>query len=290
MKLNEINIRDPFILPFNGKYYLYGTRVGIPVEGKAWGEQTGFDVYVSCDLQTWSGPTSVFERTDDFWATRDFWAPEVHIYNGKFYMFATFKAENLCRGTHILVSDFPEGPFVPVSENTATPKDWECLDGTLYIDKNGRPHIVFCHEWLQTGDGEICEAELSEDFSRIVSSPRLLWRASDFKRVKSVRENEKAFVTDGPFLYRSTNGGLYCLWSSFTESGYAELVSKSDNNDIDGNWRVIQTPVSEKDGGHGMVFGAFDKKEYFVMHKPNEPVTTERPVIMEFGEDLKIKE
>jgi len=26
MKSNEINIRDPYILPYDGKYYLYGTR------------------------------------------------------------------------------------------------------------------------------------------------------------------------------------------------------------------------------------------------------------------------
>ena len=26
MKTNEINIRDPFVLTHNGKYYMYGTR------------------------------------------------------------------------------------------------------------------------------------------------------------------------------------------------------------------------------------------------------------------------
>ena len=43
MRREEINIRDPFILPFEGKYYMYGTRVGNPaLEGGAWGEQKGF--------------------------------------------------------------------------------------------------------------------------------------------------------------------------------------------------------------------------------------------------------
>ena len=282
MKLSEINIRDPFILSHNNKYYLYGSRVGVPTDELYWGKQTGFDVYESIDLENRSEPKSVFEKHDGFWGTRDFWAPEVHLYNGKFYMFATFKAEDKCRGTHILVSDSPEGPFVPVSENPATPMDWECLDGTLYIDKKGKPHIVFCHEWLQIGDGEICEAELSADLTKVVSAPRTLWKASEFKGVKSVRKNETAFVTDGPFLYRNADGDLYCLWSSFAENGYVELAAKSDNGDIDGNWTVLQTPVSEKDGGHGMVFRTFGGKEYFTMHKPNEPVTAERPVITEF--------
>lgn len=284
MKLNEINIRDPYVLPYGGKYYLYGTRVGIPCEGKAWGEQTGFDVYISEDLREWSEPKSVFERTENFWGTRDFWAPEVHVYNGKFYMFATFKTEDKCRGTHILAADYPDGKFVPVSDNPATPPEWECLDGTLYIDKKGRPHIVFCHEWLQIGDGEICEAELSDDLTALVSEPRTLWKASQFKGIRSVRENEIAFVTDGPFIKRADDGTLYCLWSSFAESGYAELVAKSDNGDIDGNWSVLQIPLSESDGGHGMIFRDFDGKDRFVMHKPNEPVMEERPVIMDIDD------
>ena len=50
MKLNEINIRDPFILPYEGKYYMYGTRVKITeAYPTRWGEQHGFDVYISED-------------------------------------------------------------------------------------------------------------------------------------------------------------------------------------------------------------------------------------------------
>ncbi len=62
MKLSEINIRDPFILVFKNKYFMYGSRVGV---------QTGFDVYESIDLENWSEPKSVFEITDKFWGTRD---------------------------------------------------------------------------------------------------------------------------------------------------------------------------------------------------------------------------
>ena len=81
MKLSDINIRDPFIVPYEGKYYMYGTR------GKGcWESQKtpgmGFDVYISEDLETWSDPIPVFEASDNFWGTHNFWAPEVHFYNG----------------------------------------------------------------------------------------------------------------------------------------------------------------------------------------------------------------
>ena len=275
VKLSEINIRDPFILPFDNKYYMYGSRVGV---------QTGFDVYESTDLEEWSKAKSVFEMTDDFWATRDAWAPEVHFYKGKFYMFASFKSPNTCRGTQILVSNTPDGKFVPLTKKPITPSDWECLDGTFYIDKNGKPHIIFCHEWVQIENGTVCEMQLSPDLTCAVSKPRILWGAKDYEDVCIVGKDIKGYVTDGPFLYRNHNDKLLAIWSSFNKNGYAALVSQSDNGDINGNWSVCKTPLSAVDGGHGMIFKAFDGKDYFIMHKPNT-ATLERPVITELKEN-----
>ena len=38
MKLQQINIRDPFVLPYENKYYMYGSRVGVSDEKRYWGE------------------------------------------------------------------------------------------------------------------------------------------------------------------------------------------------------------------------------------------------------------
>lgn len=279
MKLNEINIRDPFILPYEGKYYMYGTRVKITeAYPTRWGEQHGFDVYISDDLVDWSAPKSVFEKNEDFWGEEEFWAPEVYHYNGRFYMFATFKAAGRCMATHILVCDTPDGIFTPVAEDPVTPPDWVCLDGTLYVDKKGQPHMIFCHEWKQIGNGTVCEVALSADLSRPVSEPRLLWSANDYKAVRTVRQGQEAYVTDGPFAYRCADGTLLCIWSSFNNNGYAQLVSISDNGDIDGNWTVCQEPLSPEIGGHGMLFRDFEGNLLFLMHSPNTK-TLERPTI-----------
>lgn len=284
MKLSEINIRDPFILPYDGNYYMYGSRVGQPTESRAWGDQTGFDVYVSRDLENWSGPKSVFEKNADFWGEFHFWAPEVHLYKGKFYMLASFKAVGKCRGTHILVSDTPDGTFAPLSKEPATPADWECLDGTLYVDKSGKPHIIFCHEWLQIDNGTVCEMELSDDLSQAVSEPRVLWSGADHPDVYEACKESGHYVTDGPYLYRSEGGVLLSIWSSFTAKGYAELISISDNGDIDGNWQVLREPLWAEDGGHGMIFKTFEGELNFVMHSPNE-ATCERPKITRIREE-----
>lgn len=280
MDIKDICIRDPYILPYKGVYYMYGKT-----------NPTNFCVYKSNDLKEWSEPKTVFEKTAEFWADRDFWAPEVHEYKGRFYMFASFKSENHHRATQILVSDKPDGQFKPLTDTPITPKDWECLDGTLYIDKQGKPHIVFCHEWTQIGDGTICSMELSDDLKTAVGEPKLLWKASDYSGTVDMNE-EISKITDGPFLYRMKDGELICIWSTFTENGYSELVSRSDNGDIDGKWIADDIPLSARNGGHGMIFKTFDGTAMFVMHCPNDS-PLERAVIHrieENGEEIKLSE
>jgi len=48
MNLEKINIRDPFILINEGKYYMYGTRAET-----CWTSATGFDCYISENLESW---------------------------------------------------------------------------------------------------------------------------------------------------------------------------------------------------------------------------------------------
>lgn len=274
MKFCDINIRDPFVLVDNGKYYLYGTR-----GETAWTRAYGLDVYVSDDLENWSEPIECFTVPENFWANKEVWAPEVHKYNGKFYMFVTFNAENKCRGTQILRSDKPEGPFLPFTDDAVTPRDWMCLDGTLYVDKNGKPYIVFCHEWVQVTDGEIHAMPLTDDLSAPAGEPILLFKASEPEWADKTRDK---FITDGPYMYRTKNGKLMMIWSTFTESGYTQAIAYSDNGEIDGNWLHAE-PLFKENGGHGMIFDDLDGVKHLILHSPNEN-PLERPVLFDLEE------
>ncbi len=283
MTLEEINIRDPFVLPYDGTYYMYGTRAKT-----CWGLADGFDCYTSTDLKTWDGPFEVFHKPADFWADKNYWAPEVHIYKGGFYMFATFNSEALDKkGTMILSSDSPLGPFKIHSEGKITPDEWNCLDGTFYLSPKGQPYMVFSHEWMDVGDGQICAVLLSDDLRRPVSEPRTLFTASMAKPwVKSITHrlwNGPVYVTDGPFMHRKKDGELIMLWATMAEGGYAEGIARSDNGDIDGTWSVDEKPLFNKDGGHGMVFETFEGEQYLVLHQPNE-TPLEHPVFIAFDE------
>ena len=282
MKLNEINIRDPFILPYESRYYMFGTRAAT-----CWGLADGFDGYVSSDLSEWEGPFEIFHRPPGFWADNNYWAPEVHLYRGSFYLFATFNSEALDKkGTMILRADNPLGPYALHSDGKITPEDWNCLDGTFYLSPGGIPYMVFSHEWTDIGDGTICSVRLSDDLTCPVDEPRVLFHASSgtpwVRSIANKQSDSPAYVTDGPFMYRRENGELIMLWASMTnlgKGGYAEAIARSDNGDITGNWTVDDTPLFDDDGGHGMLFKTFEGKLLLVLHQPNE-TPLEHPVLI----------
>ena len=272
MRLSDINLRDPFVLVHEGRYYLYGTR-----GPTCWGPATGFDVYVSADLEEWAGPVPCFENDGTFWADRNYWAPEIHPWRGAFYMFATFKSETRHRGTAILRADSPMGPFVSWSDGPVTPPDWECLDGTFFADADGRPYMVFCHEWIQIGDGAICAMPLTEDLRAPAGEPVVMFHASEAPWCRSKRHSSGmvGYVTDGPFFWRLADDTLLCLWASYSEGGYTQAQARSLSGGIEGPWEQVQ-PLFMKDGGHGMIFRSREGQLFLVLHSPNEHLL-ERP-------------
>lgn len=261
---SDINIRDPFVLCENGIYYMYGTRA------KNFGVKTGgFDVYTSVDLVNWSQPKECFDSEKYNMNYKVNWAPEVHKYKNSYYMFATFTRKSCgLRGTFVLKSDRPEGPFVPHSNGAVTPEEWECLDGTLYINKEDKPYIVFCHEHTQIIDGTICYAPLSDDLREAVGEAVTLFKASEpYWADESKSENEHR-ITDGPFMYRTESDGLLMLWSTHIKELYAECIVRFEGGEIGESFEHLP-PLVDNDGGHGMLFRDLEGKLMLTYHTPN---------------------
>lgn len=265
LKREDIRIRDPFIYTDteNQCYYMYGTTA---LEPHSLAAGNTFTVYRSNDLEHFEDGKIIFDGGKiGFWADRDFWAPEVHLYRGKFYLLGSCKAENKCRGTQIFVCDTPDGEFVPLSDEPITPRDWECLDGTLWIE-NDVPYIVFSHEWLQVKDGEIWAMPLTSDLKQAAGKPFLLFRASDNPQVSELVDHPGNYVTDGPFLYRE-DGRLKMIWSSFYQGRYLVLEAESDS--LMGEWKHGGSKF-EFDGGHAMLFQHLNGSRMISLHRPNQ--------------------
>lgn len=268
---NVQGLRDPFMLVENGVYYLYGSGV----YGGDW-DNTVWDCYINDSgslLGEWKRVDNlVYEKPKD--ALNKFWAPEVHKYKENFYMISTYFSESKQhKGCTVLKSSSPTGPFVEISNGHITPSGIDCIDATLYVDKNNQPWLIFVHEWACTDDGigRMAAAKLSDDLSQLISEPIELFRAN------SPSWTNKC-VTDGCFMYTTKENELLMLWSNFTDDDkYCVGIAKSDNGTVEGNWIHQDTLLfSEKkgngyDGGHGMIFTDTDGQKYLSLHSPNTP-------------------
>lgn len=264
-KTEDIFIRDPCILVYGNKYFMYGTGAAT---------KAGYGCYVSEDLENWAGPVNVFEAdsAENFDGIGDYWAPECYYYEGNFYIFATYKSGTTQhRGVSIMKSESPLGPFTEITDGHITPHEWDAIDGTLYIDKNGEPWMIFVHEWtsMPDGVGDMSYAKLSEDLTRFTTEPVRMFKADDPFWTNS-------HVTDGPCPYRTKDGSLIMLWSNnIPTAGYSVGIARSSNGEIDGEWSHDLFPLYTKgkyhalDGGHGMIFETPDGRLMLSIHSPN---------------------
>lgn len=279
MVLKDIYMRDPFIFVEDGVAYLIGTTDKNAWEGKA----KGFLGYKSEDLVNFTGPYVLFVNDGSFWSDENYWAPEMYKIDGKYHIFASFFKQGKLRRSQVLTCDSPLGLYKPTSK-PFTPEGWQCLDATFY-EENGKRYSFFCHEWVQIHDGEICVGELNHDLTEL-SNIKVLFKASDAKWPVCFYcggSDIKNYVTDGPFIYKTSKGRLIMLWSSNSSKGYAIGMAYSDDG-VYGDWKQVDEPLFANEGGHGMIF-EFKGKKYLIIHTDNSSSTHERPLIKEIIEE-----
>lgn len=270
---NSIRLSDPFILADEETSIYYMTGTG----GLLW---------KSKDLEKWTGPFEVTDPDPDSWMGKNpmIWAAELHKYKGKYYYFATFTNRDVIidtvkgikierRASHVLVSDKPDGPYVPMDDPTYLPPDKPTLDGTLWVDTDGKPYMVYCHEWLQNWNGTLEKIELKPDLSGSLGEGEVLFRASDSPWSKERDEKGTVIpnkVTDGPWLFRTQTGKLGMLWTSWIHNVYAQGVAYSESGRLDGPWIHEEELITPPDYGHGMMFRTFDGRLLMSAHSHRE--------------------
>ncbi|MGI4738652.1 MAG: glycoside hydrolase family 43 protein [Janthinobacterium lividum] len=267
--LDSIRLSDPFILADQPSHTYYMTGTG----GLLW---------QSKDLKYWDGPTQVAQPDPASWMgpTPQIWAAEIHSYKGKYYYFATFTNRALQvdadkghplerRASHVLVSDQPTGPYRPFGDATFLPANKLTLDGTFWVDKDNKPYLLYCHEWLQNQNGTVERIALKPDLSGTQGPAQVLFRASDSPwsrenpRTGPARPNK---VTDGPWVFRTKTGRLGMLWTSWVYDVYTQGVAYSASGTLAGPWRQEPTPLTPPNYGHGMLFRTFEGKWLLSLH------------------------
>lgn len=190
---------DPFVLLYEGKYYMYCT---VENDEKltdhhsfntAINEQDGYYVYQSEDLINWENKGICLSK-EDVMGDKWFWAPEVLHRNGKFYM--VYSSEE-----HIgmAVAASPLGPF------RQEEKKWlyneKAIDGHLFVDDDGTAYLYYVR--LHDGN-QIYVAKLADDLLSIDT----LYEDCLVK-AEAEWETKDCLVAEGPFVLK--HKGVYYL-------------------------------------------------------------------------------
>ncbi|CAM3484707.1 glycoside hydrolase family 43 protein [Paenibacillus lupini] len=306
--LTDIPAHDPFIVADQATqtYYLY-TGGGPRIHGM---DRYGVLTYKSKDLVNWEGPYVVFTIPDGIWANPQHgaWAPEVHSYNGRYYMFVTLHNNDRAlegeghggyrlqwRGSVIAVSDFLEGPFEIIKQEAPVPPEHHMtLDGSLYVDEEGVPWMVYCHEWVQTADGTIEAVKLTNDLTDRASDPIHLFdgSAAPWDNGDHPADGSKSiYVTDGCQLYRTKNNRLVMLWSTYDKGSYVQTIARSTSGKLEGPWEQLE-PLVFDDSGHGMLFQTFEGEWKLILHSPFRMPASRCKIydIVDDGDSFSIKQ
>jgi hypothetical protein len=290
-RMTDMPLRDPYVVAdkATGHYYLFvaNNTAMSGVKG------AGTMVYRSKDLKHWSDPVVVFQPSADLWGVHGCWAPEVHRWKGRWYLFVTLhdpdkalpvpkpngygipvQIPQYARGTVIAVADSLLGPFTVIDPaKPVAPATFMTLDGTLFKDDKGKPWMVYAHEWVQKIDGTIEAVQLKPDLSGAVGSPIHLFKGSDATWISEEMPSPSAnqilpYVTDGPELHRLPGGALAMLWSTYEKSinnrngtvtgHYVQAQAVSPSGRLKGPW-IQRRPLLRGDSGHGMVFSTIAK-------------------------------
>lgn len=305
VQTKDLYVRDPYVYVDRdaGQYYLYRATMKKDSLGN---QQSGVEAFKSTDLLNWTGPYQVYETPKENWITGAIWAPEMHEYQGRYYLFATLNSDiewqgsqegwpaYTFRGTQIFHADSPLGPFLPFELAPHTPVDEMALDGTLW-EENGTPYMIYCQEWVEIEDGSMKLVALQSDLSGTVGSPTRLFHASaaDWSTGSTYPDGRISYVTDGCFLYQTKSGKLLMIWSSFKNDKYAIGIAESTTGSIKGPWKQQQEPLFDGHGGHGMIFRALDGRLILTFHGPNSPAGEERAqfyALFEENDTLKLGE
>lgn len=217
-------IADPYVLKDkDGTYYAYGTSDKISA--------TGYMTWKSKDLINWEESGVVYMAGKDDWAKKDFWAPEVYLYNDEYYMFYTARDNKATKHLSIGVakSDSPTGPFKDVTARPILDSlDYSTIDANLLFedDKAYMYYVRDCSDNVvgSRHESHIYGVELNmNDFS--ISEPVLL------AKPEQEWENNGDWVwNEGPFVIKRDNK-YYLMYSAnfYADRQYSLGYAVSDN-------------------------------------------------------------
>ena len=260
------HIADPFVFREGDTYYLYGTAA-----------RDGLLVWTSSDLVNWQPRGHAYQRTDESWGRRDFWAPELFKHRDKYYLHFTANArerraadsKDPVRRLVLAEGDSPLGPFRQVKAPWFETSGRDVIDGHVFRDPrggqagDGKLYLYSVH-LPQPGEVgfEIHVRALGDDLTPATESTLCITASEPW---------EGDNVNEGPFVLR--HGETYLLTYSgmgYTSPDYAVGIATARSPL--GPWTkskagpILKRGAGVSGPGHHSFIESPDGKEMFIVY------------------------
>jgi len=213
---------DPGVLYYKGYWYMVTTGCA---------GSNCYPIRRSKDLAHWTQIGFVFSAsTKPSWAVGDFWAPELHMINGRVNCYFSARHSNGFLSIGGASAATPDGPFKAFS-SPLVHKNYGVIDvNVAYENGSNKPYLVWKAELDNT---PIYIAELNRDGSAIVGIPTELIRRD---------QNWEGTLVEGPWIiYRAPYYYIFYSGNPYNTARYAVGVARSKS--LRGPYVKAATPV-----------------------------------------------
>lgn len=254
---------DPFIYRAEGRYWLITT--GPASDGRY------LPLWSSEDLVTWTFVRGAVARGGaGSWNRFNFWAPEVLIHEGCYWLYYTAKHteddKNHSNRIGLAVSDRPEGPF----EDRGVLVNHAGLDASPFRDADGTLWLYYVTEY--GNERGLAPGRIWVD--RLLDPAHLADQA--------VCLVEKHFWQEGPVMVRQRDGRYRLTYSigAWTNDTYRVVQAVSDRPAgpfVESDHVLMKSNAEVKGPGHHNFFTGPDGEPWLVYHGWDPAMTARYP-------------
>jgi len=201
----KLDTADPGVLAWEGRYYMVNTS-----------NTALFQIFVSDDLVNWQTTnTSIYPSGVHPWATKNFWAPELHrTANGFAFYYSAF--DGTANRIGVATASNILGPYTDLGHPLIA-ATYASIDVNFFRDDDGKQYLFWKED---EGNTRIFGQEISADGTVLTGTPVVLMQ-------KSLPWEETAGI-EGPWLMKK-NGQYYMFYSGafFGSEAYSVGVAKA---------------------------------------------------------------